>query len=207
MHRLPLITLLLLAIAAPPAAASLIPIDPVIGVRGVIGGSEPSTSNAFFDMDMEGCPIFEDPTFCVEYDILQNISEITSLTFQFMDDNGLIPNELIFPDESTVNGFNVLTRLDDGFSVRLSFDGQGVLLCPSFGGDDIVILVPCGQGSTIQAYLIVPPDETPNPPYSASLRAINDIAVPEPGLLVLMGLGLVFAARRLRRRLMLSSGR
>lgn len=196
---LPFTSLLLLCTLAQPATASLIPIDPVIGVRGITGGSEPSTSSAFFEM--EGCDLdFDDPTFCLEYDILQSIDGITSLTLQFRDASGLIPNDVIVLDESSLNGFNVLTRLDDGFSVRLSFDGEGVLLCPVIGENEFPILVPCAQGSTIQVYLFVPPHETPNPPYSASLRAINDVAVPEPGLLILMGMGLVLVGRRLRRR-------
>jgi hypothetical protein len=196
------VAMILAACAAYPAIASAVPIDPVIGVRGG-GGSEPSDSNAFFTMG--GCPadligFFGNDVFCLEYDIVQDITSITSLTFQFKDASGLIPNDALFNDESAFNGFDGLEPLDDGFSVRFFFNGEfSSLLCIG-GGGELPVLVPCAQGSTIQLYLHVPDNETPNPPYSASLRAINDVAVPEPGLLVLMGIGLMLAGRRLRRR-------
>lgn len=198
----PLSAIVLTALAIQPSIASALPIDPVIGVRGRLSGSEPSNSSAFFPMG--ACPadlnnFFDpDPVFCLDYEIVQDVTQITSLTFQFMDGSGLIPNDVIFLDDSSFNGFDGLQPLDDGFSVRL-FASEGVLLCP--GGDsEFPIPVPCAQGSTIQVYLAVPFPEVPNEPYSASLRAVNDIPVPEPGLLVLMGIGLMLAGRRLRRR-------
>jgi hypothetical protein len=203
--RRPLLSaaLILAAFAIYPAVASAIPIDPVIGVRGRLTGSEPSTSNAFFTMG--GCPgdLVEEfgssNVFCLEYDILQNVTSINSLTFQFMDGSGLIPNSAIFQhDNFDLNGFGGFETLDDGFSVRL-FTTNGPLQCPEFDGE-FQIFVPCAQGSTIQVYAGIVSPETPNPPYSASLRAVNDITVPEPGLLVLMGIGLVLVGHRLRRR-------
>jgi hypothetical protein len=201
--RRPLLSsaLILAAFAIHPAVASAIPIDPVIGVRGRLTGSEPSTSNAFFTMG--GCPgdLVEEfgssNVFCLEYDILQNVTSINSLTFQFRDASGLIPTSAIFQhDNFDLNGFGGFETLDDGFSVRL-FTTNGPLQCPVFEGE---FSVPCALGSTIQVYAGIVSPETPNPPYFASLRAVNDITVPEPGLLVLMGIGLVLAGRRLRRR-------
>jgi PEP-CTERM motif len=200
---LPFVAAFLIASAAQPALASIIPIDPIIGVRGKESGSEPSTSNAFFTMGAcEGDlnEAFND-VFCLEYDILQSVSAITSLTFQFRDgSNELIPHTLIFLDESSFNGFDELFKLDDGFSVQFRFNEGGALQCPVGFEGEFPIFDDCGQGSTIELYLYIPDGEDVNAPYSASLRAVNDITVPEPGLLILLGTGLVLAGRRLRRR-------
>jgi hypothetical protein len=191
---LPSVALVLAVCAGYPAIASAVPIDPVIGVRGG-GGSEPSDSNEFFQM--ESCTVgsYTTDTFCLEYFIVQDVDEITSMTFQFRDASALIPNTVLFPD-GLFNGFEGFLRLEDGISVQLFSDEFASLIC----GLEGEFPVPCAQGSTVQVYLHVPDNETPNPPYFASLRAINDVAVPEPGLLVLVGIGLMMAARRLRRR-------
>jgi hypothetical protein len=174
--------------------ASAVPIDPVIGVRGG-GGSEPSDTNEFFQMEPCTVGTYTTDTFCVEYFIVQAVDQITSMTFQFRDASALIPNNVLFPD-GLFNGFEGFLRLEDGISVEL-FSGEFAFLVCGFEGE---FPVPCAQGSTVQVYLTVPPGESPNPPYFVSLRAVNDITVPEPGLLVLMGIGLMLAARRLRRR-------
>jgi hypothetical protein len=210
---LPIVAFILLTSAASPAMASIIPLDPVIGVRGR-GGSVLSNSNAFFGM--EPCagdfPEGSFPNvFCLEYEIAQNVTEITSLTFQLMDAGGLIPDIFLFNDTSGFNGFPFLTPVGDGFSVRFSFAGPVILFSSDYNYDAPSNLrcqepegdgtVPCAQGSHIQLYLTVPLSEgDPRPPYSASLRAVNDISVPEPGLLLLMGTGLALASRRLRSR-------
>jgi hypothetical protein len=197
---LPGVAFLLVTAAASPLWATPITGDPVIGVRGREDGSDPSSSRAFFEMG--GCPgdladFFGSDIFCQDFDIVQSVTEITSLTLRFRDDDGLIPSELLFRDTSFFDGFDSFERLEDGFSVRFFFSEGGSLLCPVLEGDD----VPCAKGSVIQIYLHVPDGETPRPPYSVSLRAINDEAIPEPGLLALMGLGFMIAGRRLRRRL------
>jgi hypothetical protein len=194
---LPSVALVLAVCAGYPAIASAVPIDPVIGVRGG-GGSEPSDSNEFFQM--ESCTVgsYTTDTFCLEYFIVQDVDEITSMTFQFRDASALIPNTVLFPD-GLFNGFEGFLRLEDGISVQL-FSGEFSSLICGFEGE---VPVPCAQGSTVQVYLTVPPGDPggpPNPPYFVSLRAVNDITVPEPGLLVLVGIGLMMAARRLRRR-------
>jgi hypothetical protein len=196
MYRLPLLLVLLLIAARPVFAGPIT--DPVIGVRGIDSGSEPSNSSEFFTMG--GCPSditssYGPNVFCLEYDIVQAISEITSITLQFKDASGLIPNTAFTLDD-LFNGFDSFDLLEDGFSVRFFFGEGGNLQCPSGEFES----VPCAQNSTIQVYLHVPDDETPNPPYLASLRAINDVAVPEPALLVLMGTGLALLSRRIRRR-------
>ena len=202
--------LALVGVCAPsPAHASIIsPIDPVIGVRGAGSGSPDITDGSAFALSPCTDPVL-DGFFCAPY--FNNLEgQITSLDLSFWDENGLpIPNtngdgSNYFVSE--VSDFNLLLNLNDGFTVRLcdgsTFAGQSAcgfiveiteffLLTAIDPGGDLNVYSNVDGFVSVRGVNTIPNSNLP----------ANDQPIPEPGSVLLFGIGAAaFAHRRLRRR-------
>jgi hypothetical protein len=203
MRRLSFVPGMLLIALLVPTVASAGPItviDPIIGVRGGMFGSEPVDSGQA--ISFAECPGALDSFFqCAIFSIAGTAfsAGITSITLHLVSSANPDAMLVFEQDEASPFGFE---QLENGV---LRFSGDGPLMCST---DIEAPSHPCGTvaGEDI-AFGIKPIDETEDIfalGLTAQVIAVNDTplnSVPEPASLLLMGTGIAtLAGCRLRKK-------
>jgi hypothetical protein len=183
--------LVFVCLLATGGVASAAPIDPLIGVRGGFGDSEPLDSGAFVEMTESACEGLGLGLgyVCAAFLITEQFSDITSLTMQYLADGSVLP-----ADSET---FQLDPQSDFG---EMSFDAVNNFVtlfgAPLVCFPDIEFPLLCGPGDHFTLFALPDDGET----LHVAIRAVNGVAIPEPAMLLLVGAGLIGVARRTRNR-------
>jgi hypothetical protein len=201
MRRASVFAALILSVFAVQSASAA-----VIGVRGGDAGSPPMTNPSFFPLLQDDCTTAlyseTDPLagyYCVTYStgFVDGDGLVYALDLQFKDPDGNLVLVSTFTDIAEESHFQLRFDLDQ-FTIRLCADSLlGQAACdPYFEYPEITLFNESGINQTHFRVFTDLED------HSVSIRAINTISnVPEPGMLLLLGLGVTaVAGRRLRIR-------
>lgn len=188
MRRASVFTALILSVFAVQSASAA-----VIGVRGGDPGSPPATDGSWFEMTE--CSVLQQlppgyHCFVYENPFWEEEGSIFALDFQFRDGSG----EPILAEDLNVSGFSDfmgILILND-ITIRLCADSTeaGQTACDTDAG---------GGPAIFDQFFTVFSDDA----RSVRILAVNTVPnqIPEPGMLLLMGLGVAtVAGRRLRNR-------
>jgi hypothetical protein len=228
MKRLLLTCGVLTLVSLVPRPASAAPIDPIIGVRGARGGSPQITDPTF--QQLGDCSAFFDDMsgyICAAFNLPESFADgLYAVDLTFMQDGQLIPTtyegEQILNIDDPHAGFTQFQNVD-AFTIRL-FGGaapDGALACgPTVegppepcvgrpeddGGIEILSafslmafsMEPLSPGDDAVVFL---KDPFAGSSYTVSVTNPQNTPVPEPGTLLLMGIGVAgLFGRRFRPR-------
>lgn len=217
--------LTLVSLVPRPASADSI-LDPIIGVRGAKAGSQQITDSTF--QQLGDCSFFDDMSdyICAAFNLPESFADgLYAVDLTFQKDGQFIPTTVEGEQNLTIDdpnaGFTQFQNVDE-FTIRL-FGGaapDGALACgPAIEGppepcigrpeDDggIEISAFSLMALSLEAYspgddaIVFLKDPFAGSTYSVSVTNPQNTPVPEPGTLLLMGIGIAgLAGRRFRLR-------
>jgi len=213
MKRLCVVLGILVGASLLPKTASAGPvtvIDPIIGVRGGMFGSEPVDSgNNISFADCGDAGALDSYSLCAIFNISDSVfnAGVSSITMHFVSSAN--PDaELVFQNEGGFSQFS-FEQIAPGV---LEFSGDGALQCPDAVFEGPQTFHTCGTVTGDDIAFGINPilDDYGHPTedvfalgLTAQVTAVNGTplsSVPEPATLLLMGMGLATLGHRLRRK-------